>query len=452
MEKDDIMNEKKMMKKKHIIIDIVFFLYLFTTILEKIKWDILTMASDIFTLATIVLFPLLLFYYAIEKKLININKFERKILIYFLVYLLCIILQFFVLDNDSHIVVQYIKGVVSLIVRILSIINIILFLKIDQHYLDFNKISKYLYYITILNVLYCMLQNINPNIDTTLISIFNSDSTRFGIDAYGQLGRVTGLLLESNFNGPFLVFGLVNMVYVHSLYPKEQILYKMICRIFIVLTLIELVLTFSRTAYVGLLVFLVYHFYHLKFKYKWKFLLVSLAAAIVFVYIYISNPSFKEIIDVRFDFFGQGNSIKTDSHYTIMVEAISIYLMSFRNIIFGVGLNCLNIYFQNIYFYEMMKAHNYYLQVLCDTGIIGLSFFFYYIYLLYSKLGKIKKPDKLVRTLILVSLSMNFTYDPISRNYNLFLILFVLAINNSKVITCVNKSSMYGLKERLEVI
>lgn len=134
-------------------------------------------------------------------------------------------------------------------------------------------------------------------------------------------------------------------------------------------------------------------------------------------------------IDSKLSTFNNIDMLKSNSHYVIAIQSINIFFLEIKNVIFGTGINCLNVYFQEIYNYEIMKAHNYFLQRLCETGIIGFIMFCYYLQLLFSQCRSHSKESVLLKTMLITMLSMNFTYDAFSRDYNLIFIVFTSTIS-----------------------
>ena len=418
----------RLKKKSNSILNVLIFFYFFSMILEKVKWNILGWSCDIFTLATVMFFPFLILYITfIQSSKIMINKFEKKVIFYYVFFFSYLCIQFLVLDQTSNVKTQYSKGLITFIITIIATLNIIMVCNMKKG-LDLNRFSKYFYYITMINVFYCVVQNFNPKIDEILVNFLKSDVSRYGVDSYGALGRVTGLLLESNFNGPFLVIGIINIfeLLINSSKSKKE---KIIYLFSLVIAIIELLLTFSRTAYLGFAVCILYYFVKFKFTYKLRVMLGLLILSIAFMYVYITNYEFRIIIQTRFSFLNGSSSLKSDSHYKIFIQALSIYVMNIRNIIFGVGYNCLNIYYVQIFHYTMMKAHNFFLQMLCEVGIIGLSFNLYYLYLLRS----VSKRNRFLNAVLISTIAMNFTYDPLSRNYNLLILAASLLIYRKNI-------------------
>lgn len=417
---------------KDTILKLIFFLYLFSSILEKIKWNVLGWSYDVFTLFSIILFCFLVLYFFITSHKIRINCYEKKIFIYYILYFLYLFIQFFILQNSNDIRLQFFKGVISLFLQLLSYINIVMILQINKNIFNSRLIMRFLMYITIINVFYCLVQNFNPNIDESLVLFFKSTVSRYGVDPYGELGRVTGLLLESNFNGPFLVIGFVNMVYYFNSY-KMSSFKKKVLFIMLSLTFIEIILSFSRTAYLGIAVFLVLYFFKINRIGKFKSLLILLCAIAIFLTVYYRNEYFKIIIDTRFNFLGNGK-LSDDSHFLILLQSLAIYSSSLSSVFFGVGLNCLNIYFQNVFQYAMMKAHNFFLQTLCEVGVFGLGLTIYYYSLLFKESLYAGRNGAFLKMILIVSFSMNFTYDPLSRNFNIFLLAFSLTLHNERIL------------------
>lgn len=409
-------------------IDCIFFIYLLSTILEKFKWNIFGWGCDLFTLCTAIFFVVLFVYFAAANKKIVLNKTLKALALYFFVFLVYCLFQFPFLQHIDTIHVQYVKGVITFCIQIIAFFNFVMLINLLGDRFSFEYIAKMFYYITIVNVLYCIVQSLYHDIDLVLIKIFKSDVTRWGMDSYGKIGRVTGLLLESNFNGAFLLIGFINEVGMILRNNEKKKSKKVVLLIFTFLTLLELIFTFSRTAYLGFAVFGLYFFIQANKELKKIILFLGGSGLLVAAVLFFVWPAFQEIIRVRFSFLFGDTSIMEDSHFKILIEAMQIYTQNFITVIFGVGRNCLNCYYQSMFGYEMMKAHNYYVQTLCEMGIIGLGLFLYYLYVLWHSAKNKGLSGKIFKMIIIATIFTNFTYDSLERNFNIVLLIFALAL------------------------
>ena len=423
--------------------NIWIFLYFFSMILEKLKWNIGGWSCDLFTIVTAIYFLLLIVIHCVKQRKLFIDNVAKSFLSFYFVLGIYVLLQFIIIQKDSTMTTQYFKGVITTAVQIVAVINIVMLFNLNQNRFEFSDLSFIFLVITTINAFYCLLQNINPNIDATLVSLFHSDVSRYGVDSYGTLGRVTGLLLESNFNGPFLVIGFINAIfYLNNYIDANKIGKRAVCLICIILIGVETLLTLSLTTYIGIAVWIAYIVFKSKSKHKTKIIAFLALAVIAVLYVYITNPAIHNVVNTKFSIFGGKQAFQSGSHYRIAVQTVEIFLSNLAIIIFGTGINCLNIYFQRMFGYTIMKAHSYYLQSLCEMGIFGFVICMYY-FVISFRYNKYSEEGRFVSVLLLCTLMMNFSYDPFTRNFNYILLgLTVLAYRlflNRSLIDCIGK-------------
>lgn len=420
-------------KSNFYIYKVLIFIYLFVAVLEKIKWNIGSWGCDLFTLCTPILFCMLCILHIIEKRPVLINNFERGILTYYFINFSYVLLQFVLIDNEQEIHTQYLKGIITTLISILAVINVIMMM--DFNYDDeengFDCISKIFFAVTFINALYCLAQNFDPNIDKIIVNFTKSTVTRYGLDSYGSIGRVTGLLLESNFNGPFLLLGTINGIYLFEKMEDsgKHHIKRLATLLIIVLCFAECILTFSLTTYIGIGVFIVYRLLKSGLRHKGQLLFAIIVALICLTYVYFNDSVINEAINAKFSIFGNSSALENSSHFRIMVQSFSIFFMSIRNVLFGTGINCLNVYFQKYYGYTMMKAHSYYLQTLCEMGVVGFIIALNYIYQIFRISWRHDNKSNLLKLLLFVTVFTNFTYDPFTRNFNFILLMLGIALS-----------------------
>lgn len=398
-------------------------------VLEKVKWDIGGWSCELFVLLTPVYFVVLVYLNAVKHKTIRIAGLEKKVLIYYyLLQLGYLLFQFLVIKKDSTITTQYIKGIITTVVQFVAVLNLVLMYRYYRNRITFEYVCKLFLVIANINAVYCLIQVINPNIDNIIVSLLNSTVSRYGLDSYGQLKRVTGLLLEPNFNGPFLVIALVISVYRYTNLPRiGKRKEKRYLLASIVLMGLMCLMTLSLTAYIGLVTWFVLFIHNSGFKHKRMIIGIVLAGIVAVIFVIVTNQSVYNAIVAKLSFTASLKSLRENSHVRILRESFEIYFSDLRIILFGTGLNCLNVYFQRMFGYEIMKAHNYFVQYLCEVGIAGWGIYLMYFRLLYKYAGN-TTAGKLVKLLVICTIMMNFTYDPFTRYYN-FLILFMAFVN-----------------------
>ena len=199
------------------------------------------------------------------------------------------------------------------------------------------------------------------------------------------------------------------------------------------ITLFEIFMTLSLTTYIGIIFYLCFMFFKSNIKHKMRWCMCFCALAILLLNVYFSNEFLQIAINSKFDTFKSIDSLKNNSHYVLAIQTLEIFTLNIRNVLFGTGYNCLNIFFQDIYYYSIMKAHNYYLQYLVELGIVGFCLIIYYLRLIYKQ-GKLhNKSSELLFVMLLSMLSMNFTYDAFTRNYNIIFVVFSMLIFKNRI-------------------
>ncbi|MEK7452794.1 MAG: O-antigen ligase family protein [Patescibacteria group bacterium] len=155
----------------------------------------------------------------------------------------------------------------------------------------------------------------------------------------------------------------------------------------ILVMLLALLFTFSRGAYFGLILSLIFiiglYFFYFKIKLNKKFFLFT-PVVVVMLLLSFSNSVFGERFSSSFSL----SDISNTGRIQIWKTSIDIFL---DNPIFGVGLGNLPIFFDPTTSVKSpINAHNTYLDILSELGLIGfllfIGFFIYsFIFLSYKK-------------------------------------------------------------------
>lgn len=215
-------------------------------------------------------------------------------------------------------------------------------------------------------------------------------------------GRIFSSLGQPNFLGHYLV--IVFPIAIYFLIVTKKLLYRALVLIVLFLQIICIILTYSRAAWLGLIVILaiifvyvVYRLYRIK-KFR-IFLFSALLLIVIFITGLINYLSLRppEIDDIKF--FDRVKSI-TDLNYGS--NKIRLYYWgaaingfkeaSLENKLFGYGLDASQYIFTKYYepdwaIYETVntapdKAHNLILDILLQIGLIGLmAYLLLFIYI-----------------------------------------------------------------------
>lgn len=402
----------------------VVFCVLLSAILEKASWRIAGFRLSLYFLggAVLVLYTLI----HNKGKLVVLNE-VKPLLKYRLFLILFSFLQIFTIKSDSECLSQYIKGVFELILFTTIFVSIYALILEHREYWSISHFLDIVCIIGAVNIVYNLLQLYNKDIDSQLVALIHSDVTRYGLDEYGHLGRLTGLFTDSNNNGSFLVMTMIFALYRLRTDEIVSKVYFVFLNLLSILSGVILLLTFSRTSWIGAFVFLLFYFIHFKLKTKMKLFLLAVLAMILLSHYYSTNEDFAAIIQERFKTVSISN-INTDSHFPILVEALSIWSSSVVTLLFGTGVNCLSIYYQVYFNRPGYKAHNYYVQNLAEYGILGFIWVGLFLFQLF-KMARASKNDniKFFSTMLVVSIfCMNLSYDSMVQPFFYIIILAVI--------------------------
>lgn len=231
-------------------------------------------------------------------------------------------------------------------------------------------------------------------------------------------GCMSGLTSHYSINGMYLAIG-TGFISTRSLYDENMKKWKRI--IFPSVMVIALLLTGKRahSVFVGIAIAIVYLIYN--YKKIGTGLMKLLAVAILLICIYLVVSLFVPSILVVYERLFNSDYSTLGGRTELYSEAIKLFKTSpimghgwgaYRNYIqYTVGLNYSSKY-------AKMNAHNIYLQLLSETGVLGFSFF---IGLMIYNL------KKAIRTLkYLVKLQMNNKSLLVNVSILLFIQLFFI--------------------------
>ena len=403
------------------------FVLLLSSTLEKLRWNIGGWGCDLFTITTIIAF----FFIAISNQRIKFEFYTKKILKYYVVYYIYLIIMTFTLFDNNAAAVQHAKGLIVTFVSILCFINIVMITD-KRNGITYKDVSSVFFAVAMVNNAYCIIQQLLPNFDDIIVSVTKSDVPRYGLEAYGPLYRVSGSFIDPNFTGPFLVISLINSIYLLNLVDKSSRKKRLIYIFAIIITIANIFLTFSRTAYLGLVVFFVFYFLAGKKTEKFKILILCVIVVMGIVYIYTTNDKFRLVLSARFNFLLGSSSVTNDDHFEIAIQALQIIFSNIGIFLFGTGLNSMYLYFQEKFNYvKKMKCHNHFLQVFGETGLIGFVMYIYFLKLLFIPTKSNNSESRILRSMLITMISMNFTYDPLCRNFCMILLALAIALNSA---------------------
>ena len=388
---------------------VVLFIILLSAILEKAVWRVAGMRLSLFFIIGLIVVG---YDFMHQKGTIQFQS-QTQILFKNRLWLLMFsAFQLVIIDHGDAFLSQYIKGLIELLLFILVFLGIYQFLLLKSKRVSMVEFLDLVCIVGAVNVGYNIIQLVNNDVDSQFVELIHSEVTRYGLDEYGHLGRLTGLFTDSNNNGAFLVLTIIIILYRFRVNTNVSNQYKLALYVLMVLSSIMLVLTFSRTAWIGMFVFLVMYFVHYSFTSRLKLLVIGSIIVIVGMYYYNVSPDFSSVINERLKTISITN-FENDSHFSVMIEAINIWFSSTIVFVFGTGINCLSVYYQNYYNRAGYKAHSYYLQNFSELGLLGGIIVIAFLAHLFriARASNNKDISFFGKALLISFAFMNFTYD-----------------------------------------
>ncbi|MDM1086232.1 O-antigen ligase family protein [Myroides odoratimimus] len=192
-----------------------------------------------------------------------------------------------------------------------------------------------------------------------LIKPSTSGETEFGETTLLYYNRVYGLSPNVSLIGQKVMIGIVLLFYLGEKYKIKKIFYLFL--------FMGLILTFSRSAILAIIVFLIYYFKKriIKLSPKYKFLLLFSVVSVFFVVFY--NINF--ILDQVF----RGRSTIDISGRDKIFEIYKDFIL--EHVFFGNFVEKIYIYSSG----HSYHAHNSYLQTLATLGVFLFLFFGIYL-------------------------------------------------------------------------
>ncbi len=282
---------------------------------------------------------------------------------------------------------------------------------VDNH----NELKKYINSFLYVVVIMCILLLIGCGFDITKIR-------------YSGTGIIG---LDKNYFSQICSFSIViTFCHCKQNFKKRYIL-------FILLFLLIIIGSGSRKALLsaGLGLLVMYGFFYRKNVKKFlKYIILSTAILIVaIVYLYFTKQElFLRIVNGILAFLGN-NSAVSDESATIRMALIERGFELFgEHPILGVGLNNFCHFSGDINIYGgYMYAHNNYIEVLSDFGILGFAIYHTIYILFFYRLSKNSKPqnDKFVAALGFSLIILMLVNDIASVSYYLkmYIFMFLLA-------------------------
>lgn len=201
-------------------------------------------------------------------------------------------------------------------------------------------------------------------------------------------GYRAGITTHYSQNAMYIVFVLI--VAACSYFCKEKKERTRTEFLWLIMVVVALMLTAKRAHLVfGIISIIIVYYYMNTTRKSVKIIRMAggvFMGLIAIILLYICMPSFFETILGRF--LDNGYEDITSGRLPMWKLAITLFI---RNPIFGVGWGGYKYYYREYIWggwnikTSLLNTHNVYLQVLCETGIVGFTIFVYIFYCLLRK-------------------------------------------------------------------
>lgn len=240
---------------------------------------------------------------------------------------------------------------------------------------DLHIITDFIKITALINAFFVLFERLVPGIMTTYANIVFSDDAARAYTIALQRGYYSGLNNQVSFTAVYLSLGILVLTYDKNVYKSKKIIQ-------LILLWISLFATNKRSHLIYLLITMLIVYYASSVKSKKIgravkaifIVLVMVGFLYLVANIFSSVPIFARLLSLFTIFGGTGdlNSVSS-GRIAIYNQVIELFKL---NPIWGIG-------WQNYSDYSrytsitggVNQGHNVFLQLLCETGVIGFSFF-----------------------------------------------------------------------------
>lgn len=239
-----------------------------------------------------------------------------------------------------------------------------------------------------------------------------------------HLNRLFGTHLDPNFTGTIFALEIGILIFLASKVKSRKKALMYLCMF---VTFLALILTYSRTAYIGLLVSSIGLLKSISVK---KIVISFAVISLIFIGILIKNKNAEEGLNLL-------RTASVNARLSTYIQATTIFS---DNPIFGTGYNTLQ-FVQREYGYKTLQSPipdnaasgipNSYLVVLVTSGVVGFAAFLYLTYTMFMYIVK-KVKDKNIQYLAVSSLLIVYTTSLVENvffyNFTMFWLFSILGI------------------------
>lgn len=363
----------------------------------------------------IIFLDFFIFIYITRKDRLFLNLHTTQIIIIIFGIIFFGLISFFgIRYNNNYGYLQYKLGTINLLLNYLTVILLL----VASNLLNI-KISVIRYVLISLKIIICygVLQVIcfllGIDINRKIIDLLNL-STNGSLNLMGQFFRVSSLTWDTNYFGFYCLIYQCLYVILEDYKNKKN-------DIFLFLSVCLMILTFSRTSYLGFVFVIILHFISDKVKISkiTLYFITFFSFALVIAYIY--KDIFLPIIVARFGFLVDSKYTTGSNTYRLEVLKIG-YNIIINNPFFGIGLNNFSNAMLHLVGNSFYKLHNSFVQIAVEQGLISLCLFVSFIKKCIFVNKKSQSEKLLFFCMLLVT---NLLYDFLLSFFGFFILLAV---------------------------
>lgn len=243
------------------------------------------------------------------------------------------------------------------------------------------NLPRFIFPLSFLETIGVLLPLISPVLYLFIISKIPGDTYVQAVE-FLSIGRTSGFTPQTAI-AAYYVSLAISIVFCYLTFQSKSKKSNIICISLLVIEYIALILTFKRGHLIAsvvatITVLVLNHKISLKTIFKYGFLLGILIAAVA---VYLSDiPEIAQSLE-RLEIQDNGGDM-TSGRGELATRALSLFE---DNPIFGIGLGGFSVN-------SIKGTHNVYLQILCETGIVGFLMFIFIM--LYNLLYTVKQAKK----------------------------------------------------------